>query len=274
MSFAAATAMDCTTPGHYRGTIAEGWDIAGNANGGYLLSLAARALSHHTERPDPVTLTAHYLRPGRPGPVSLECETVKTGRLFATVSGRLADAEGKPMLALLGSFGDLAQPISDIRRLDGAPDVTPLEECNRHLGHVQAEEPAAGNGAVPPAFHSKVDLRLDPRDAGFLTATPSGDARMRGWFRLRNDEPMDTLALLTALDAFPPTIFNANLPVAWTPTVELTCHIRSRPPADWLMAQFTSRFVSGGMLEEDGELWTQDGELVAQSRQLALLPRG
>ena len=49
---------------------------------------------------------------------------------------------------------------------------------------------------------------------------------MRGWFRLRDDEPLDTLALVLAVDAFPPTSFNASLPVGWTPTVELTAHVR------------------------------------------------
>jgi acyl-CoA thioesterase len=41
----------------------------------------------------------------------------------------------------------------------------------------------------------------------------------------------------------------------------------------WLRCRFTTRFVTGGYLEEDGEVWDEAGRLVAQSRQLALLPR-
>lgn len=127
--------------------------------------------------------------------------------------------------------------------------------------------------SFPPPFMAKVDLRLHPEDAAFLDGARSGSARMRGWFALPGDEAVDTIALLQAADAFPPTIFNADLPVAWTPTVELTAHIRARPAPGWLPCVFTTRFVTGGFLEVDGEIWDSTGALVAQSRQLALVPR-
>ena len=97
---------------------------------------------------------------------------------------------------------------------------------------------------------------------------------MRGWFRLRDGETVDTTALLCAVDAFPPTAFNARLPVAWTPTVELTAHVRAAPAPGWLACAFATRFVTGGFLEADGEVWDTRGRLVAQSRQLTLVPRG
>ena len=96
---------------------------------------------------------------------------------------------------------------------------------------------------------------------------------MRGWFSLRHDQAIDTIGLLTAVDSFPPTIFNLGLPVGWVPTVELTAHVRARPAPGALRCAFTTRFVTGGFLEEDGEVWDSTGTLVAQSRQLALLPR-
>jgi hypothetical protein len=77
-----------------------------------------------------------------------------------------------------------------------------------------------------------------------------------------------------ATDAFPPTAFDARLPLGWTPTVELTAHVRARPEPGWLRCRFTTPFVTGGFLEEDGEVWDASGRSVARSRQLALVPRG
>ena len=56
--------------------------------------------------------------------------------------------------------------------------------------------------------------------------------------------------------------------------MELTAHVRARPAPGWLACSFATRFVTGGFLEADGEVWDATGRLVAQSRQLALVPRG
>jgi len=42
-------------------------------------------------------------------------------------------------------------------------------------------------------------------------------------------------------------------------------------PADAYLAVFRSGPARHGFVEEDGELWSRDGTLLAQSRQLALL---
>jgi len=42
-------------------------------------------------------------------------------------------------------------------------------------------------------------------------------------------------------------------------------------PDEPLLGRFRSTLVRDGFFEEDGELWTPDGTLVAQSRQLGLL---
>lgn len=264
MSFAAASAVEPAGEGRFTAEVQPGWDIAGKANGGYLIAIAARAASVACERPDPVSVTAHFMSPAEPGPVSIDTEVLKVGRRFATVRATVRDGE-RPLLALLGSYAGLdSQAGAPAERVDASPpDLPPPERC------VKAEP----TETWPPPFMGRVDLRLHPDDA-LLDGRPSGEPRVRGWFRFPDDEALDTLGLLVAVDAFPPTVFNAALPITWTPTLELTSHVRARPQPGWLRCAFTTRFITGGFLEEDGEVWDASGRLVAQSRQLALLGRG
>jgi acyl-coenzyme A thioesterase PaaI-like protein len=277
MSFAADTAVtriDVPDEGTVRfaGEVHDGWDIGGNANGGYLLAIAARAMRDASERPDPVSVTAHYLRPGKPGLVTVEVQPVKAGKTFATVRANLLDTDGRPVLSLLGTFGTLGSTLDESEHHE-LVDASPPEMPSFVDGKArQPAEPASG-------FMGKVDLRLHPDDSVFASGKKSGSARVRGWFDWPEGddgerEVIDTIALLQATDAFPPTIFNVELPVGWVPTVELTAHVRARPAPGPLRCEFTTRFVTGGFLEEDGEVWDATGRLVAQSRQLALVPRG
>jgi acyl-coenzyme A thioesterase PaaI-like protein len=246
----------------WSGAIAPGWDIAANANGGYLLAIVGRALSAALDRPDPVTISAHYFYPGKPGDVTIETRVLKQGRRFSSGTATLL-SEGRALLSCIGTFGDLAEA-SGPEIIDQGPPVMPDPgDCL----------PVVATDTFPPPFMGKIELRLHPEDGQFLLGKRTGQALMRGWFRLRNYEPADTIALLCAVDAFPPTAFNADFPVAWTPTIELTVHVRARPEPGWLRCKFATHFVTGGFLEEDGEIWDSTGRLVAQSRQLALVPR-
>lgn len=247
----------------YHGTVHPGWDIAGATDGGYLLAMLADAVLAETGRSDPVTVTGHYASPGRPGPAEVVVDVLRAGRRFSTASARLSQGDSLLLsaLATVGEHGTDEQPML----VDGHPPALPApQDCPR----VEATD------TFPPPFMGRVQVRLHPDDAGFFAGSPTGEARMRGWFALADDEPLTSTALLLAADAFPPTVFNAALPVAWTPTLELTVHVRARPSGTHVACAFRTRFISGGFLDIDGELWDEQGRLVATSRQLALVPRG
>jgi acyl-CoA thioesterase len=263
-AFAAATAVRPTGDGAFDASLPEGWDIFGNVDGGLLLALSARAGAEVAEQPHPVTVTCHYLSPGRAGEHTLRAEVLRSGRRFATSRSTLIDSGGRPIVTTLGTYGSLG-PASGALHVDGSPpDLPPPGDCEHLLSR----------GDFPPPFMDHVEVRLHPEDMGFMRGRPTGTPLLRGWFRLLDDEPVDTFGLLLAVDSFPPTIFNASLPLGWSPTVELTAHVRARPAAGWLACEFRTRFVTGGFLEVDGEVWDATGSLVAQSRQLALVPRG
>jgi acyl-CoA thioesterase len=260
MTFASATAVADLGGGRYAAEIAEGWEIAGNANGGYLLAIAARAVTVATGRPDPVTITGHFLAPGKPGPATVSVDVLRAGGRHSTAQFSLA-AGDRPLLVGIATTTELRADAGPTRVDVQPPDLPPPEKCD-------ALEPG---DPLPPPFVGKVEIRLHPEDSVFR-AEPSGVARMRGWFRLRNGEPLDSIALVMVVDALPPTSFNARLPVSWTPTVELTAHVRRHVCDGWLACSFSTRNISGGYLETDGEIWDATGALVAQSRQLQLVP--
>lgn len=241
--------------------VAPGWDIGGNANGGYLMAIAGRAMAEAVGRP-PVTLTAHYLRPAPAGPCEVEVTMVRSGRRFATATATLSMESGQ-ILQLLGTFGD---------QTPGGPSLTrepPVELPD----YDDCEVPPEPAGGAWPEIDRRLAVRIRPGDEGFRTGNPSGEPEIRGWFAFADGEPIDAIGLLLVADGFPPPIFNTDLPVAWVPTVELTVHVRGVPEPGPLRCWFRSRFIHDGLLDEEGEIWDSTGKLVAQSRQLALFPR-
>ncbi|MEY9941237.1 thioesterase family protein [Streptacidiphilus sp. MAP5-3] len=252
----------------------KGWQIGGGINGGLLLSLAARAVGEHfaaagASHPYPVSVSGYYVSASRPGPAELRVETVRTARSHSTGQASLlqADDEGRTFerLRVLAHFGDLARADEDVRTSATPPQLPPVEQC-------------IGTEHAPPEFLAsanlleRIDLRLDPAYVGWALGKPSGEGRLQGWLRLADGRESDPLSLLFALDALPPVTFDLGL-FGWTPTVELTAHIRALPAPGWLRVTHSTRNLAGGYLEEDCEIWDSRDRLVAQSRQLAVVPR-
>jgi len=249
----------------FAATIEDGWDINGNANGGYLLALAVRAMRDASGRPDPISVTAHYLAPGKPGPVTIETKTVKAGRQLATMTGSMRSGE-REILRALGTFGDVGAMGGGFSSVVGSPpDLPPADRC------VVRDQKS---GIVNIGLMGRVRVHIRPEHAGFADGVRSGRALIEGWFEFGDGRPIDTLALMLVIDAFPPPVFNIDIPPGWVPTVELTAHVRGVPAPGPLRCRFHTEYVQNGFLQEDSEVWDSSGMLVAQSRQLALLPKG
>lgn len=248
----------------YSANVHLGWDIRGNANGGYVLALVGAAMRQAAQEREPITITAHYLVPLKAGPVEIATQVVKRGKRLTTVLATLRQGDREALRAI-GAFGDIPDPTDGIFHSAGAPPSLPnFEDCPPRN---------SGNQDFPIALMDHVDVRIHPEDAGFVRGLSSGNALVRGWFAFPDHRPIDALAMLLATDAFPPAMFNLTGAPGWVPTIELTAHIRALPAPGPLRCVFSSRFVQGGMFEEDGELWDSRGVLVCQSRQLGLIPR-
>jgi acyl-CoA thioesterase len=254
------TALTQVAPGRFAGQVTARWNVGTVPNGGYLLSMALRAVGEVFPGRDPLSATAHYLRPAAPGPVEILVEKVKEGRTIATAQARLVQGD-KEVARVLASLGTL-DPAAGPRFVDAAPP--PMPPVDGAL--------ARPEGAPTIEVARRFEQRFDPETVRWATgAGPQEHAVIRAYQRFVDGRPPDVLSLPLFADSLPPPVF-AVVAAGWVPTIELTVHMRAKPVDGWLRSQFQSRFVFGGLLEEDGEIWDASGQLVALSRQLAAVP--
>lgn len=262
---------EASGPGEYAALLDGGWVVGGGVNGGYLLAVLGNAVRTELAdlgQPDPVSVSAYYLSPSVPGPATVRVRRVRVGRRRSTVAATLVQQEDGvevERITALAVFGDLGQHPGEVVREIPPPDLPPVEEC------VEARFAPADVRRTAPLLE-RFGTRLDPAYVGWATGSPSGTGLIQGWLRLVDDRPLDPIALLLVVDALPPVTFDLGLP-GWAPTLELTAHVRARPAPGWARVRHATRTIAGGYFEEDCEVWDSEGHLVAQSRQLALLPR-
>lgn len=264
-------AVEATGAREYAATLDRGWVVGGGVNGGYLLAVignAIRAELHDEGQPDPVTVSAYYLTPTVPGPAVVRVRRLRVGGQRSTVAASLVqqqDGTEVERISVLAVFGSLERMSTEVHREVPPPDLPPVEDC------VEARFAPEEVLRVAPLLE-RFGTRLDPAYVGWRVGEPSGNGVIQGWFKLADDRPLDPIALLLVVDALPPVTFDLGLP-GWAPTLELTAHVRATPAPGWAMVRHATRNISGGQFEEDCEVWDSTGRLVAQSRQLALLPR-
>ena len=251
--------------GRYRADLAAGWVVGGGVNGGYQLAVIGNAIATALPaKPDPIALSAYFLSPGAPGPAYVDVDVRRDGRTVATVSADLVQGDTTRITAL-ATYGDLGTRDGDVETTAPEIDLPPIEEC-------------VPNTLAPPEFRKtaplldRFDMRFHPDQVGWAVGKPSGEGVISGWFRLIDGREPDPLELLLVVDALPPVTFEMGR-LGWAPTLELTAHVRARPAPGWLKVRHLTRNLAGGLFEEDCEVWDSAGRLVAQSRQLALVPR-
>ena len=243
--------------------------IARGPNGGYIAAVLLRALLARIDDLEggaaaraPRSLTVHYPAPPTAGPAEITTEVIRAGRSLVTCAAHLTQ-QGKPMAAALAAF---SPPWPGEAWNDRPAPEAPSAET---LTYGRLERP-------PLPFLDYWDHRFTKGRA----VDPTGPAETQGWIRLAETEPIDGPVVAAMTDAFPPAVFTRYAVPNPVPTVDLTIHFRAGLPMDGLgpddfvLGQFRTRTVAEGFLEEDGELWTTSGVLLAQSRQLAIMLPG
>ncbi len=258
-----AIAVDESIKGRFHGAMTSRWNIGDKPNGGYVLSIAARAIAAVlAEHPHPFTITGHYLRPSEPGPFIVDVDVVRTGRKLATATATLSQ-DGKEKIRVLATYGNHADSVGATVTAATPPELPDQSKC---LTRTLSERD------VMSEIADRTQILLHP-DTGWIKGTPSGLARITGWTRFADGREPDALSLLFFADGFPPAVFEVMEGNVWVPTIELTVHVRSIPAPGWLRVVMQTRFLQDGYFEEDGEIWDSAGVLVAQSRQLGMIFR-
>jgi acyl-CoA thioesterase len=256
--FDADTAVERVAPGEYAATVTDRWHTAASPNGGYLLAICLQALAAEMPLPDPLVVSAYYLRPGQAAPATLRTETVRSGRRTATGQVTLEQG-GREAMRVLATFSDLDLAQGRTVLLNEPPGLPPPERCVDPL----SEGAMAG---IPIAERVQARFAETP---GWFRGEPAHEPRMEFWMRLADGREPDLMSLPLLVDAAPPVVLDFG--AGGSTTLELTVHLRARPAPGWLACRVSTRHVLDGFHEEDFEVWDSTGTLVAQSRQIALL---
>ena len=246
--------------------VASDWRAGRGPHGGYLAAMLLRALieSVADDERAPRSLTIHYARAPKPGPVRIATVIERQGRSLSTLSARMY--QGEQLIALVLAAFSLpwgGPEIADAQM----PEVDPPDPAREGIKLIE-------HGGPEFARH----LILQPRMEGLPFADAEQPMRVRGWLGLAEPRAIDALSLAFFSDALIPAPYmRLGEPVA-VPTVDLTVHFRAHmraqadaDPRELCLAQTTTELIRDGFFVEDGLIWGVDGTLLAHSRQLAIV---
>jgi acyl-CoA thioesterase len=261
------TAVRRLPDGAFEAVLDRGWWIVVGPNGGYLAAILLRALMETVGDADraPRSLTVHYVSPAHEGLVRVTTAVERAGRSLSSLSARL-EQDGALVAVALAAFAK-PRPSAEFADLH-MPEVPPPESLERL--------------SFPAGRSVPMRDRLESRRAfGEPALASSAQALAGGWMRSAEPRLADAPFVALLCDAWPPSVAQHRALAATPlqrgmPTIDLTIHFRAPVPSDakpddFYLGVFRSRTLRSGFAEEDGEIWTRGGVLLAQSRQLAMV---
>ncbi|MCP2298983.1 Acyl-CoA thioesterase [Nocardia amikacinitolerans] len=258
--------------GRYAGVIDEIWTIGEKVHGGTMVAASAAAATRWLRAADPalaemapIAASSDFLGAPEPGAVEYEVRIRKIGRQICLADATLTQ-NGRAMVRTAFTFGHL----DDIEPLyapeHGDMPAEPAPDAMGYEGSPMGKIVHVAKGA---------DLYLDRSWAPFLEGA-KGEPRLRLWMRPfdgdQRDPDVSMYFAMMAADMSPPVPMNLGH-FGWAPTVQMTTYLRRRPAPGWLRVIATSHEVGGRMFDEDQLILDSTGAVVAQSRQLALIPQ-
>jgi acyl-CoA thioesterase len=267
VTLAADTVLTRTAPGVHERHADRTWWGHESLFGGYGLALAASAIEAEAGEDGARTvraITMHFLRPLLDGAVRVDVEVERAGRTVTTVTARLSCRERLCALAMATLAAERPSPaLVDVQM----PDVVPVGPD---------ESPLEPRAVVPSHGHFDFFPRFSSGRMGDAGPMVTG-----GWIRTREPEPLGVGLLCAYGDIWVPAVYRRlESPVA-TMSSDFTAHIRvpfPRPDGAAIDASTTpllcrlrTAAAREGFADEDCEIWSPDGTLLAHTRQLRVM---
>jgi hypothetical protein len=296
-------------PGKWAATISDQFMVGKVPSGGYvtaiLLDCVVKEIAILAKEPHEVnskrkpnknhkeilTANVHFMSSTLPGSCTCHVHVLKSGKTTSTIQASiyqnkketirslatcgnltLASKTGPNLTNLSDAVPPILPPFSDCVRVD-AGDNTPNSVRSRIHCFVKSKTAVQYKGC-----------RLTKQDGSFDEATllerekavRDKGADYSGYMMFEDGHEIMLADSPIFLDAGVPPILGAYV-TGWVPSINWTVQYMHHPSkrnnksSTLLKFRFKTRRVTGGFLEEDGELWDEDGNLVAVSRQLAMV---
>jgi acyl-CoA thioesterase len=226
--------------------------------GGYVEALALVAVTQALQNPGqfPQSMTMHFLRPFLDGVFRAETSVERAGRNMSNVSARLY-SDGKLAGLAIASFGTRRE-FNEFVAVS-APTAAPVQP---------GEKPVVSPLGVPNHRH----FDMFPRIGTF--ARGGGDAHVGGWVRPRGLGPIDRTMIPVLADLWIPAAYHRWTEPTPAVSVDITTHFRAAlpredvTPTSAVFVDLRTAGSIGGFVDEDVDIWSESGLLLAQSRQM------
>lgn len=272
--------------GIYSAYVQPRWSVGTHPNGGYLVSMIISAMRGELNFRDPLTVTSHFLSPTAQGqPCEIRVEVIKRSRRGETATatmvqeheGANGETEVRERVRVIGSFGKLPvageEGEAQCYTRTPVPSIPPPEQCMLDVGTPELRK------RIP--LREQVEMRVDPSSSWARRMCmgergPAGEPEYTAWVRFSDGRQPCLRSMAFFNDGFSPPVLNCVEGRPWVPTMEYTLHCLRRPREDlcrdrWMLLNYKCDVLAGGRLVAETTLWDTEGNLVSQSRQMAML---
>ncbi len=269
--FTTAMTLREVEPGVYDAELNKHWTIGPKVHGGAMLALCAQAAraagGGESSGLEPVAVSASFLWAPDPGPMRLVTSMRKRGRRISVVDVELMQGDRTAVHAVV----NLGEP----EHFSPGGDTAPLLSANPVLDLMAPEppddiEPIGPGHPLAGLVHLGEGCEIRPLLSTMQRGATGRAPMLQMWARPRDVAP-DALFALMCGDLSAPVTFAVER-TGWAPTIALIAFLRGRPADGWLRVVCTCLEIGHDWFDEDHIVVDSLGRLVAQSRQLAMVP--